>query len=274
MKTAQQSQARDLYLNTTLTQKDIARYLSVSEKTVYLWIKQHAWDRLKQASLAAPALIADNLFNQVVELQAHIAGREEGNRFPSQQEADITRKLILCIEKLKLYPSQGACMQMMRSFLDFVGGSDAGLQQQLMQYAKDFLEGKGANGFKPYDISYKAATPEELQAEAIQAQSADEQPLSVHTETSNEISASENETKPENPVHNEAETQSGQAIEPSDQTAVNPQPPEKTGNLSANKQTQSTTLSFEEALARQREINHILEQMKNPPGNKKSNKYF
>lgn len=274
MKTAQQSQARDLYLNTTLTQKDIARYLSVSEKTVYLWIKQHSWDKLKQASLAAPAIIADNLFNQVVELQAHIASREEGNRFPSQQEADITRKLILCIEKLKLYPSQGSCMQMMRSFLDFVGNSNAGLQQQIMQYAKDFLEGKGANGFKPYDISYKATTPEEIQAEAMQAQSVGEEPLSENTETSNEISASENNSKPEKTAHAEIETQSGQAITPSCETTATPASPEKSRNLSLNNPPQGPTLSFSEALARQKEMNRILEQMKNPPNNKKSSKYF
>jgi|GEM_PF-1015442 len=268
MKSPQQSQARDLYLNTGLSQKEIAQYVSVSEKTIYLWIKQQSWDKLKQASLAAPAMIVDNLFSQLVELQNHIAAREEGNRFPTLHEAEVTRKLIQCIDKLKLYPSQGACMQMMRSYLDFIGTGNEELRNQTLTYTKDFLQGRSINGFTPYDISYKAKTPQDILQEIEQHDPvADNSPTEENNPSpapdttaapgnqelapNPEITAAEIIPAPEISNTPSAENIATEGPQPKTGSPAEVPPPEKTGNF--------ITLND---IKRHREVNRILNQMK------------
>lgn len=264
MKNIQQSQARDLYLNTSLSQKEIAQYLSVSEKTIYLWIKQQSWDKLKQASLAAPAMIVDNLFSQLVELQNHIASRDEGSRFPTLHEAEITRKLIQCIDKLKLYPSQGACMQMMRGYLDFIGTGNEELHSQTLTYAKEYLQGRAINGFAPYDISYKAKTPQDILNEIEPHDTSENNPpaeenstsptpgttaISGNEEagTSSEITESEITSTPEISNLQSPESPVTEDLQSKTDSPSEIPPPEKTGNF--------ITLND---IKRHREINRIL----------------
>ena len=50
-----QQGARDMYLNTNFTQKEIADKLGINPKTIYLWIKKGKWDEMKAAARQAPA---------------------------------------------------------------------------------------------------------------------------------------------------------------------------------------------------------------------------
>ncbi len=87
-------QAQRLYMEGK-SQKDIAATVGVSERTVYTWVHQYAWNKLHLASYQAPATIADNLCSQIIELQNAIAAREPGKRYPTGEEAEVTRKLIV-----------------------------------------------------------------------------------------------------------------------------------------------------------------------------------
>ena len=111
----------------------------------------------------APAVIVDNLYSQLAELQQSIASREEGHRYPTVQEAEITRKLINCIIKLKEYPSQGAHMQMMMQFAGYLQKAAPQLQKEVVIQADAFLKGRGKTGYKPYQIEYDV-TPENQSA--------------------------------------------------------------------------------------------------------------
>ena len=113
-------QARTMYMSGKYSQRDIAKELCISERTVYNWIQNNTWDKLRQAAFAAPAIIANNLCNQLVELQNAIAAREPGQRFPTMQEAVITGKLIAGIEKMKKYPSLPQNMQVLETFKQYV----------------------------------------------------------------------------------------------------------------------------------------------------------
>src|SRR5580700_3864793 len=93
--------AQHLYMTQCKSQKEVAKEVGVSERTVYTWIHQYAWDKLKLAAYQAPATISENLCCQLVELQNAVARREPGLRYPTPQEAEVTRKLIACLEKMK-----------------------------------------------------------------------------------------------------------------------------------------------------------------------------
>ncbi len=147
-------QARHLYMNGAKTQKEIAQIVGVTERTLYNWIKQFAWEKLKQAAYASPAIISGNLCNQLVEMQNEIAAREPGKRFPTIQEAEITRKLITCIEKLKKYPSLPQNTQMLETFRDFVRPRNEDFARSLGYYTELYLEADAKHGFYPYELEY------------------------------------------------------------------------------------------------------------------------
>jgi transposase len=154
IKPDKKSLARTLYVVEGKSQKEIALAVGVSERTVYTWIHQYAWQKLKLAALQAPLAICDNLSSQLVEMQNNIAAREPGKRFPTQQEADITRKLITSIEAVKKNQSLAHNMQMMEAFRDFVRPLNGMFSKQLAHYANKFLNARDRNGYAPYQVEY------------------------------------------------------------------------------------------------------------------------
>jgi hypothetical protein len=146
--------AQFIFMTEGKSQKEIAAEVGVSERTVHTWIHQYAWDKLRLAALQAPATIADNICSQLVELQNTIAAREPGNRFPTLQEAEVTRKLITCLEKMKKYPSLSQNMQMLETFRNYVRPLDKDFSRKLGGYTEKFLTGKNINGFAPYQVEY------------------------------------------------------------------------------------------------------------------------
>ncbi|MES2701475.1 MAG: helix-turn-helix domain-containing protein [Bacteroidota bacterium] len=150
-------QARHLYLNCGKTQREIATEIGVSERTLYTWIRQYAWEQLKLAAYQAPALIAENLCSQLVELQNTIAAREPGHRYPTKDEAEITRKLLAGLDKIKRYPSKSQTLQVLALFRDHLRksyGKDAAraFGMQMMS----FLDNDPVNGYQPYEMEFGA----------------------------------------------------------------------------------------------------------------------
>jgi transposase-like protein len=152
----QVEQARELYMTQGKTQKEIAAIIGVTERTLYNWIKQHGWDRLRQAAFQAPAIIAENCCSQVVELQNAIAAREPGNRFPTAEEATILSKLIASVDRLKKFPSLPQNMQMMQTFASYIRPKNLPLARRMYSYANEFFEEEAKKGFKPYQLEYGA----------------------------------------------------------------------------------------------------------------------
>lgn len=157
------STARLLYMAGEITQKGIAKQVGVSERTIHSWIKQENWDRLRQAARTAPAIIAENMFSQLVELQNDIANREAGKRYPTMQEAELTRKLCLSIDRMKSAPALSQSMQVLQLFRTFAQTHyDTQFQLRLNQVIEHFLEGNAKNGFMPYQIEYETEERTEL----------------------------------------------------------------------------------------------------------------
>ena len=150
----QQQQAKEYYFGTTKTKKEIAQSVGVCEKTIHRWIKQEAWDSLKQAAHAMPCIMVDNMCSQLIELQNNIAEREEGQRYPSLQEAEITRKLVNCIAKMKEYPSLPMHIQMMMGFSNYIDVADRDFSIKFVKYADRYFKDKNLQGQFPYQLEY------------------------------------------------------------------------------------------------------------------------
>jgi transposase-like protein len=149
--------ARILYLTTGMSHRAIAEEVGVSERTVFTWVHKFGWERLRIAALQAPATIIENFTSELVEMQNAIKERDLGKRFPDNKEADVMRKLMLCIGGAKNTTSLSQNMQMMECFRDFVRPLDKEFTQQLAHYADKFYSAKAINGYAPYTVQYAAA---------------------------------------------------------------------------------------------------------------------
>ena len=146
--------ARQLFMAGHLSQKDIAAKVGITERTLYNWMKRSGWEKLKQAAYEAPALIAQSLCSQLVELQNTIAQREPGKRFPTLQESEITRRLITCIEKMKKYPSLSVSMQAIETFRQHMMPLSTEFAGLIGQYATHYFDAIAQNGFEPFELEY------------------------------------------------------------------------------------------------------------------------
>lgn len=147
--------ARTLYFETDKTQAEIAATLNINPKTLYLWMKDEEWRKLKRAARQAPAIIVDNLYNQLAELHNSITSRPEGNRFPTREEAEISRKLILSIDKIKRQATLSDNIQVMKSFTSYLNSINPDLAKQVILVADDFIKTKCKDDFSPYDMEYQ-----------------------------------------------------------------------------------------------------------------------
>jgi transposase len=149
-------QALALYLNQIKTQREIAQIIGVSERTVYTWIRKYAWDKLKQATYQAPAMISENLCSQLVELQNAIARREPGCRYPTKDESQIMHRLVIDIEKMQKSPSLSVNMQVLESFRSYIRKFDKDLAGKFAIHANLFIEESAVNGYYPFQVQFGA----------------------------------------------------------------------------------------------------------------------
>jgi uncharacterized protein YjcR len=90
--------AERLYVQTDLTQKQIAEDLKVSEKTMSKWAKDGNWAQLRAASTTGTA----NLITALLEENQAIADEaRDAKRRMTSKEADIINKNANTIEKLE-----------------------------------------------------------------------------------------------------------------------------------------------------------------------------
>ena len=153
--------ARDLFFQTGKTQKEIAQIIGVSEKTIYLWMKDGDWKRLRSASRLMPSMIVENFYAQVQELNDDIRSRGTGRRYPTVQEAEVFRKMVMTISRIQKGHTQPEYMEMMQKFLSWLMSQDAGLGQALTPIADKFLKSRSVDGFHPFDIEYEPQLPQQ-----------------------------------------------------------------------------------------------------------------
>ncbi len=153
-KPKQQSLARDLYFNTNLSQAAIAAYVGVSKKTVCFWVNEGNWNQLRMAMLRMPSMLVEDMYAQLQELNHNIRSRIPGQRFPTWHEADVMRKLVWCIIKMRQTSSIGENMESVTDFCQHVASKDPGLAEKLEQHTTTFMEEKMQQTHVPTEIDY------------------------------------------------------------------------------------------------------------------------
>jgi len=155
IKEQQQAHARNLYFQSDLTRAQLAQQVGVSEKTIYLWAKQGDWQRLRSGSRLMPSMLVEHFCAQVQELNEAIQSRPPGQRYPTPQEAETQRKLVVTAERIKKKGTQGEYMELMQKFMTWLMPKGNGFAQVFTDLADEFLKENAVAGFRPYDIEYE-----------------------------------------------------------------------------------------------------------------------
>lgn len=93
--------AKLLYTKEQMPQKEIAEKVGVTPQTVNRWVKKENWEQLRISLSVTREEQLRHLYSHLSEINASIANRPEGERFPNAKEADTITKLSNSIDKLE-----------------------------------------------------------------------------------------------------------------------------------------------------------------------------
>lgn len=134
--------ARELYLNTSMTQREIADKLRVTVKTISDWKDEGNWEALRAAKKVTKAALISNYYTILNTMQTQIAARPEPENVPTSKEADIMAKIGSQIEKIDKQSSLQDYILAFEEFLEFLMGKEPDLARQIAPYQYEFLQEK------------------------------------------------------------------------------------------------------------------------------------
>ena len=137
------------------------------------------WKMLKETANQMPALMVEHMFSELTELNKNIAARQPGQRFPTTQEAEIRRKIMVSMQYTQEYQSKGAQIETMMNFIHYVRRTSKKDVVNITLLADKYLEGEvkiGQDPFKPYTLP---GTPPDDDPEP--GPSNDDAPITPHT---------------------------------------------------------------------------------------------
>lgn len=132
--------AQTLFLNTALTQQEIADQVGVDRRTITRWVKE--WEPLKINYIQTREARIRSTLMQLEQLDHTIDSRDDGCRYPSAKEADIRRKLTADLEALEQDASVREVINVSRSILDYVRQLNLEHAKLLSNYLDSFIKEK------------------------------------------------------------------------------------------------------------------------------------
>jgi predicted transcriptional regulator len=133
--------ARELFVNTDLTQKDIAEKLEVSPTTVVKWASEGKWDDLKlakQTTHTETIVILRHMLKSLVEKNK--TKLEEDTLTPG--DMDMQTKLVSQIDDLENKIGISTIIEVLDGFFSFIPKSEKDFRKTLAEYQTKFLMNK------------------------------------------------------------------------------------------------------------------------------------
>jgi transcriptional regulator with XRE-family HTH domain len=132
--------ARMLFLHESLTQKEIALRVGVSEVTLSKWANQDNWESYKVSVTITKEEQLKNLYRQLGEINKAILSKEEGKRFASAPEGDTIAKLATAIEKMEGDVGIADMVSVSKKFLTFIRKFDLAKAQEIAPLFDAFIK--------------------------------------------------------------------------------------------------------------------------------------
>jgi transposase len=130
----------DLYMNTTMTLRDIADSIGVGYDTVGDWCARYKWKQSKAANSITREKNVSMMLVQINTLLTEVNERDK--KYPTAAEADTITKLTNNIRALSSRTSLPDFFNVQTEFLKYLHTANDALAKQVADYSKEFLQSK------------------------------------------------------------------------------------------------------------------------------------
>ena len=138
-KTEERTKAADLYVNTSLTLKEIAAMVIVSPTKLGQWAKEDKWELQRTAKQNTADKIITGLYAQLQKLNELI---EKGEGIPSPSQTDSICKISDSIQKLSKKQNLSMYHYALKEFLQELMATDIAKAQIFAPLMNDFMKQK------------------------------------------------------------------------------------------------------------------------------------
>lgn len=129
--------AKELYLHTNYTKKQIAAKLGITETTLSAWIREGGWEKIKLAHTISKDQLLSKAYEQLSKINQAI---EDKGGLPDKNLADAKAVLIKEIQLLENKNNLSNFVYVMEKFLNFIIEQKPEWTYEMSQLQMKFLE--------------------------------------------------------------------------------------------------------------------------------------
>lgn len=141
-KKQQAEYARTLYIKDSLTQKEIAMKVGVTEATIRAWKEKGKWDDLRAIHTISKPEMIRAWYGQINEINTAISSREEGKRYANSKEGDTLCKLSQAIKSLESELGISELVDSFTQLIDWVKPQDLTKAKELGELIDAFIKSR------------------------------------------------------------------------------------------------------------------------------------
>ncbi|HSW64973.1 MAG TPA: hypothetical protein VLH56_16925 [Dissulfurispiraceae bacterium] len=132
--------AKELYVNSRLSQKEIAQRVGVREATMSRWVVEGGWETLRTAGSITRKALLQKAYQNLQHINQHI--ETECGGLPNKKTLDAKNAIIREIQTLDKGDSLALTVAIMEDFHTFVTRVKPSLAKELVNLQLEFLETK------------------------------------------------------------------------------------------------------------------------------------
>ncbi len=134
--------AKELYLATDKSLKDISAIVAVSQNHVGRWAREGGWDNLKSARTVTKQQMIANYYKLLKDMHDNIAARPTPTNVPTIQEVNIMSQLTNQLAKFEKKGGLSEVVYIIEQFLQWMLKVDAVRASSIAPFAYEFCETK------------------------------------------------------------------------------------------------------------------------------------
>lgn len=139
-KDEEKEKAFDLFCNTALAQKEIAKVVGVSPQQLGKWVANGSWDLYRSAQQTSLPAIIQGYYLQIAAINKEV--KEKHNGVPTAEHTDSICKITNSIEKLNKKHNLSTYQRILKEFLEWQMKANADHAKLFAPDMLDFLREK------------------------------------------------------------------------------------------------------------------------------------
>lgn len=139
MKDEDKKLAFELFMNTDLTQREIAERLKVTEKTISAWKTAGEWEIQKAALNVTPKKTIAGYLMQLEKMRISISERE-GQAWPTAAESDVIVKIARAMKMLQKDLTLTDYINAFEQLYKFVNSSNPKLAREILDFQNEYVQ--------------------------------------------------------------------------------------------------------------------------------------